>query len=91
MDALLPTIALASVAVAKRARQRGAALSARETEIVELLRRGFRSREIAGALGTSPNTVRNQIWRLMARVGAATRAELIAVLRSDQDCRSDQG
>jgi DNA-binding CsgD family transcriptional regulator len=86
VDALLPTIALASIGVAKRARRRvAAALSPRESEVVELLRRGLRSKEIGGALGTSPNTVRNQIWRMMARVGAGTRAELIAICSCDDD------
>lgn len=82
VSTLLPTIALASMAVLKRARA-APPLSRRESEIVDLLRRGFRSKDIAGTLGSSPNTVRNQIWRLMARLGVATRAELIAVCRSD--------
>jgi len=84
VNALLPTIGLASVGVMKRARRRAASpLSRRESQIVDLLRRGFRSKDIAGALGSSPNTVRNQIWRLMGRLGVATRAELIAVCGSD--------
>jgi DNA-binding NarL/FixJ family response regulator len=79
VDALLPAIAMASVAVATSPRPRVATmLSPREAEIVDLLRRGLRSGEIAAQLGTSVNTVRNQIWRLMARLGVATRAELIA-------------
>jgi len=79
VDALLPAIALASVAMAVKslATPATAGLSVRERQIVDLLRRGFRSREIAAILGTSPNTVRNQIGRLMARLGAGTRAELI--------------
>ena len=80
VDALLPAIAMASVAIRQKDVRPAAptALSAREREIVDLLRLGLRSREIGGALGTSPNTVRNQIWRLMARLGVGTRAELIA-------------
>jgi len=83
--ALLPAIALTSVVMAARPIRppAGAALSARESEIVDLLRLGLRSREIAGALGTSTNTVRNQIWRLMARLGAGTRGELIARCRAN--------
>ena len=65
--------------VAQTSRRRAAAtLTAREAEIVALVRLGFRSGEIAAQLGTSVNTVRNQIWRLMARLGVGTRAELIA-------------
>lgn len=87
VDGLLPAIAMASVAVAARGAGslEATALSRREREIVDLLRRGLRSREIAGALGTSPNTVRNQVWRLMARLGAATRAELIARCAPEDD------
>jgi DNA-binding CsgD family transcriptional regulator len=83
--ALLPAIGMASaVMAAQRIRPpAGAALSARESEIVDLLRLGLRSREVAGALGTSTNTVRNQIWRLMARLGAGTRGELIARCRAN--------
>ena len=57
---------------------RTATLTARETEIVALIRLGFRSGEIAAQAGHVINTVRNQIWRLMARLGVGTRAELIA-------------
>ncbi len=87
VDALLPAIAMASVAMPADDVRPAAppALSAREREIIDLLRLGLRSREIAGALGTSPNTVRNQIWRLMARLGAGTRAELIARCALDDD------
>jgi DNA-binding CsgD family transcriptional regulator len=80
VDALLPAIALASVSFKKADVLPRAELSARESEIVALLMRGFRSREIATALGTSVNTVRNQVSRLMARLGVGTRAELIAAL-----------
>jgi len=77
---LLAAIAVGAAAHAAPAGSRAAAkLSPREVQIVDLLMRGFRSKEIAAALGTSPNTVRNQVSRLMGRVGAGTRAELIAV------------
>jgi DNA-binding CsgD family transcriptional regulator len=81
VDALLPAIALASSSfkTADLLHPR-AELSARESEIVALLMRGLRSREIGSALGTSVNTVRNQVSRLMARFGVGTRAELIAAL-----------
>jgi len=86
VNAVLPTIAMASAAATgTTALPAWLALSPRETEIVDLLRRGLRSNEIAAALGTSPNTVRNQIWRLMARAGASTRAELIAVCPIDPE------
>jgi DNA-binding CsgD family transcriptional regulator len=78
---LLPAIALASTAlVTADGREPRGDLSPRESEIVTLLIRGLRSREIGDALGTSVNTVRNQISRLMARLGVGTRAELVAAL-----------
>ena len=81
VDALLPAIALASSSFKTTdllpPREE---LSAREAEIVALLMRGLRSREIGTALGTSVNTVRNQVSRLMVRLGVGTRAELIAAL-----------
>ena len=83
LQALLPAIALASAAFMRANARTPAALSPREWEIVGLLARGFRSREIGNALGTSVNTVRNQVSRLMARFGVGTRAELLAVLHRD--------
>ena len=81
VHALLPAIALASASFKTgTVLQPRAELSARESEIVALLMRGLRSREIGNALGTSVNTVRNQVSRLMARLGVGTRAELIAAL-----------
>jgi len=81
---LLPAIALASKALAGVGEQEAPVdLSSRESEIVTLLTRGLRSREIGDALGTSVNTVRNQISRLMARLGVGTRAELVAALTRD--------
>jgi DNA-binding CsgD family transcriptional regulator len=81
LHALLPALAIASAALVPvdEVRLRDD-LSPRESEIVNLLFRGFRSREIADALGTSVNTVRNQISRLMARLEVGTRAELVAAL-----------
>ena len=81
IEVLLPAIAVASTTFTRPDRRpTHADLSARESEIVDLLTLGFRSREIALALGTSANTVRNQVSRLMARLCVGTRAELIATL-----------
>jgi len=83
LNELLPAIALATTALLAREQQREApALSPREAEIIDLLNRGLSSRDIASVLGTSVNTVRNQVWRLMARLEVATRAELVARCRT---------
>jgi len=84
VDLLLPAIALTGVSLGEAGRRRATAtLTAREADIVAFLRLGLRSADIAAQLGTSVNTVRNQIWRLMARLGVGTRAELIACTPGD--------
>jgi DNA-binding CsgD family transcriptional regulator len=57
-----------------------ALLSPRERDIASYLRLGYTNAEIARALGTSPNTVRNQLSGLFRKVGASTRAELVGLL-----------
>lgn len=56
-----------------------AAATPREGEVLRLLQLGYTNPEIARALGTSPNTVRNQVSSLLAKVGATTRAELVGL------------
>jgi DNA-binding CsgD family transcriptional regulator len=56
-----------------------AALSPRQRELGQYLRLGYTNREIAAALGTSPNTVRNQLAALFSKMGASTRAELVGL------------
>lgn len=61
-------------------------LTPREREIVELLLRGHSNAQIAEACGTQPLTVRNQLVSIYRKLGAATRAEAVAiVLRSGRD------
>lgn len=56
-----------------------AVVTPREGEVLRLLQLGYTNPEIARALGTSPNTVRNQVSSLLAKVGATTRAELVGL------------
>jgi DNA-binding CsgD family transcriptional regulator len=56
-----------------------AAVTLREGEVLRLLQLGYTNPEIGRALGTSPNTVRNQVSSLLAKVGATTRAELVGL------------
>jgi DNA-binding CsgD family transcriptional regulator len=56
-----------------------ATVTPREGEVLGLLQLGFTNPEIARALGTSPNTVRNQVASLLAKLGATTRAELVGL------------
>ena len=55
-------------------------LTAREAEIVGYLVRGLQNAEIASCIGTSKNTVRNQIQRIFRKLEVCTRAELVAVV-----------
>ncbi|MGA5540658.1 LuxR C-terminal-related transcriptional regulator [Mycobacterium sp. NPDC051198] len=55
-------------------------LTAREREIAMLIGAGLSSRAIADRLRLSIRTVEGHIYRAMAKTGASTRAELIALL-----------
>jgi DNA-binding CsgD family transcriptional regulator len=51
-------------------------LSDRELTIATLVARGFSNRDIAALLGTSPNTVRNQLHGVFRKVQVRSRAQL---------------
>jgi DNA-binding CsgD family transcriptional regulator len=55
-------------------------LSAREREVASLVGLGYTNREIAMALGTSANTVRNQLVTVFRKAEVTTRAELAGLL-----------
>lgn len=55
-------------------------LTPREKDISSYLALGFRNGEIARALGTSSNTVRNQLAALFRKVEVSSRAELVGRL-----------
>lgn len=53
-------------------------LSQREHEVVEMVALGATSEEIAGALNISPNTARKHVTKSMRKLGARSRAHLVA-------------
>lgn len=53
-------------------------LSFRERRVSEMISHGMTNREIATALALSPNTVRNQIAALFAKIGVRNRSELVS-------------
>ena len=55
--------------------------SPRERQILEAVAAGCTNKEIARILGTSPNTVRNQIARMMRRLGLRKRTQLAMLWR----------
>jgi DNA-binding NarL/FixJ family response regulator len=54
-------------------------LTARERAVITLIAAGRETREIAAALHVSPATVRTHVRNAMSKVGAHTRAQLVAV------------
>lgn len=53
-------------------------LTARETEVLEMIAEGLANKEIAWRLGISEHTVKFHVSALLGKLGAATRAEAIS-------------
>ncbi|HEU5293158.1 MAG TPA: response regulator transcription factor [Burkholderiaceae bacterium] len=53
-------------------------LTPREIEVFELLGKGLSNRDIAGVLGISVHTAKYHVAQILAKVGAATRAEAVS-------------
>jgi len=64
----------------ERLRVRGVELSARESEVLHLLRSGMRTTDISKALSLSPVTVRRHISAGVAKLGVADREAAIRML-----------
>jgi DNA-binding NarL/FixJ family response regulator len=58
----------------------GARLTAREWEVLELLRRSLTTAELAERLGVSPGTVRSHVASIVHKLGAADRDAAVGVL-----------
>lgn len=56
-------------------------LTPREISVLEIAARGLPVREIADMLSLSPGTIRNYLSRIIAKTGARTRIEAIAIAR----------
>ena len=52
-------------------------LTPRELEVFELLGKGLSNRDIAGVLAISVHTAKYHVAQILAKVGAATRAEAV--------------
>jgi DNA-binding NarL/FixJ family response regulator len=57
----------------------GSALTARETEVLRMIAAGLANKEIAYRLGISEHTVKFHVSALLGKLGAASRAEAIAI------------
>jgi len=53
-------------------------LTPREIEVFELLGKGLSNRDIGGVLGISAHTAKYHVAQILAKVGAATRAEAVS-------------
>jgi DNA-binding NarL/FixJ family response regulator len=54
-------------------------LSGRECEVLDLIRNGLKNREIAEVLFIGTSTVKTHVDNILAKLGASTRAEAVAV------------
>ena len=59
-------------------------LTARESEVVQLVALGKTGTDIAAELHLSPETVRTHVRNAMAKTGTRTRAQLVATAFSDR-------
>ncbi len=58
-------------------------LSRREQQLVGLIRLGFTNKEIGNSLNLSEQTVKNHIHRILRKVGANDRLEIVARCQTD--------
>lgn len=65
------------------------ALTSREAEVASLAVRGFETAQIAAHLGTSTNTVRNQLHAVFRKLGVCSRLELANLLLGRSDAATD--
>lgn len=65
-----------------RARAASLGLTKREREVVTLIAMGLETDQIASELHVSPETVRTHVRNAMAKLGAHTRAQLVAIALS---------
>ncbi len=70
-----------------QAGQRPDSLTAREAQVVQLIAGGLDTSEIAATLLVSPNTVRSHVRNAMSKLGARTRAQLVAQVLGGEDGR----
>jgi DNA-binding NarL/FixJ family response regulator len=53
------------------------ALTVREVDVLRLVARGLTNDDIAGRLSVSPVTVKTHVNRILAKLGAETRAQVV--------------
>ena len=68
----------------------GPLLTAREDEVLRMLATGLSNREIAKHLCITVHTVKNHVHNLLAKLGAKSRAEAVALYRDNPQLRQRQ-
>jgi PAS domain S-box-containing protein len=71
---------LISTAPVESSRGADSKLTAREREVVRLVALGSTTRQVAADLSLSPDTIRSHVRNAMAKTGAHTRAQLVALV-----------
>jgi DNA-binding NarL/FixJ family response regulator len=64
-------------------RKMGVRLTRRQQELVPMIARGLTNKEIASHLNLSEQTVKNHIHRMLRRIGASDRLEVIEMASAD--------
>ncbi len=59
-------------------------LTARETEILELLEQGLTNQQIASRLSVTLHTVKNHVHSLLTKLGVGSRTEAVTVFRASK-------
>ena len=77
--ALLRTLGDAGRVKPHRSDDLATVLSAREREVLELVRHGLSNAEIASRLFISPKTAEHHVGRILAKLGVRSRAEAAAL------------
>lgn len=67
-----------------RGRPTGSALTGREEQVAQLIRRGARNREVAAALQISEHTVERHVSSILGRLGLRSRWQIADTQRSDE-------
>jgi DNA-binding NarL/FixJ family response regulator len=80
-ESMIPAAIAAELARAVR-RPRGDRLTDREREIVALLAEGLSNRAAAERLGIAERTVKFHVAEILARLGAANRAQAVAIAKA---------
>ena len=76
-EGLQPTMAQVKAQLARRAA--GPVLTSREVEVLELIRRGLRNREIAARCGISEETVQTHVKSILQKLDAQDRTAAVNV------------